>query len=165
MLTLIMWHNRFSENENEAVEAHIPRHRDSKTKKPRHRDSKTKKPRHRETETINPWHRDSKTFFQRTKSYDIEIPGLKSHDIKFPQNSDPELCPLIFSECSVFRCSWFYSMPLDRYLRCQEEWGAYPFFWKKHHHLIRLTWFWLRCVCSDLSVFCFLVLLSTSRNI
>ena len=54
MSTLIMWHNRFSENENEAVEAHIPRHRDSKTKKPRHRDSKAKKPRHRETETINP---------------------------------------------------------------------------------------------------------------
>ena len=44
MSTLIMWHNRFSENENEAVEAHIPRHRDSKTKKPRHR----------ETETVNP---------------------------------------------------------------------------------------------------------------
>ena len=37
MSTLIMWHNRFSENENEAVEAHIPRHRDSKTKKTRHR--------------------------------------------------------------------------------------------------------------------------------
>ena len=37
MLTLIMWHNRFSKNENEAVEAHIPQHRDSKTKKPRHR--------------------------------------------------------------------------------------------------------------------------------
>ena len=37
MLTLIMWHNRFSENENQAVEAHIPRHRHSKTKKPRHR--------------------------------------------------------------------------------------------------------------------------------
>ena len=35
MSTLIMWHNRFSENENEAVEAHIPRHRDSKTKNPR----------------------------------------------------------------------------------------------------------------------------------
>ena len=43
MLTLIMWHNRFSENENEAVEAHIPRHRGSKTKKPRHRDSKVRK--------------------------------------------------------------------------------------------------------------------------
>ena len=42
MLTLIMWHNRFSENENEAVEAHIPRHRDSKAEKPRHGDSKTK---------------------------------------------------------------------------------------------------------------------------
>ena len=97
-----MWHNRFSENENEAVEAHIPRHRDSKTKKPRHRDSKTKKPRHRETETINPRHRDSKTFFQRTKSHNIEIPRPKNHgikiprpksqDIKFLQNSDP-LCP------------------------------------------------------------------------
>ena len=99
MLTLIMWHNRFSENENEAVEAHIPRHRDSKTKKPRHRDSKAKKPRHRETETINPRHRDSKTFFQRTKSHDIKIPRLKNHDIEIPRpksqdieflwNSDP----------------------------------------------------------------------------
>ena len=38
----IMWHNRFSENENEAVEAYIPQHRDVKTKKTRHRDSKTK---------------------------------------------------------------------------------------------------------------------------
>ena len=53
MSTLIMWHNRFSENENEAVEAHIPRHRDSKTKKPRHR----------ETETINPRH-----FFRGQKT-------------------------------------------------------------------------------------------------
>ena len=89
MLTLIMWRNRFSENENEAVEAHIPRHQDSKAKKPRHR----------ETETINPRHCDSKTFFQRTKSHDIEIPKLKNHDIKiprlkshdieFPRNSDP----------------------------------------------------------------------------
>ena len=51
MWTLIMWYNRFSENENEAVEAHIPRHRDSKTKKPRHRDSKTKKPQHRDSKT------------------------------------------------------------------------------------------------------------------
>ena len=42
-----MWHNGISENKNEAVGPHIPRHRDSKTKKPRHRDSKTKKPRHR----------------------------------------------------------------------------------------------------------------------
>ena len=59
------------ENEDEALETHIPRHRDPKTKKPRHRDSKTKKPRHRdsgtkaprhrETETIKPRHRDSKT--------------------------------------------------------------------------------------------------------
>ena len=33
MSTLILWHNRFSENENEAMEVHIPGHRDSKTKK------------------------------------------------------------------------------------------------------------------------------------
>ena len=39
-----MWQNRFSENENEAVEAYLPRPQDSKTKKLRHRDSKTKKP-------------------------------------------------------------------------------------------------------------------------
>ena len=38
----IMWHNRFNENKNEAMEAYIPQHRDVKTKKPRHRDSKTK---------------------------------------------------------------------------------------------------------------------------
>ena len=78
MLTLIIWHNRFSENENEAVETHIPRHRDSKTKKPQHRDSKAEKPRHR----------DSKT---------------KSHDIEFPRNSDPyapryspDVSPILF---------------------------------------------------------------------
>ena len=99
MSTLIMWHNRFSENENEAVEAHIPRYQDSKIKKPRQRDSKAKKPRHQATETIHPRHRDSKTFFQRTKNHDIEIPRLKnhdievarlkSHDIEFPWNYDP----------------------------------------------------------------------------
>ena len=93
------------DNENEAVETHIPRHRDSKTKKPRHRDSKTKKPqhwdfttkkprhrdsaiktpRHGQTETNKPQHRDSKTFFQRTKSHDIQIPRLKNHAIKIPR--------------------------------------------------------------------------------
>ena len=83
-----MWHNRFSEKENKAVETQIPRHRDSKTKKPRNRDSNTKKPRlrdsgtktprHRETETTKPGHRDSKAFFQSTRSQDIEIPGLKN---------------------------------------------------------------------------------------
>ena len=141
MLTLIMWDKRFSENENEAVEAHIPRRRDSKIKKPRHR----------ETETINSRHHDSKTFFQRTKSQDIEIPRLKNHDIEFPRpkshdieflwNSDPyapwyssvvpsfsgcsvfrcsgvfrcSVVPRVFHvpsfRRSVFRCSWFYSMP------------------------------------------------------
>ena len=90
MSTLIMWHNRFSENENEAMEAHISRHRDSKPKKPQYR----------ETETLNPQHHDSKTFFQRTKSQDIKIPRLKNHDIKIPRpkshdieflwNSDPD---------------------------------------------------------------------------
>ena len=123
MLTLVMLHNRFSENENEAVEAHVPQHRYSKTKKLWHRDSKAKKPRHRETETINPRHRDSKTLLQRTKNHDIEIPRQKSHDINFPRNSDPYASWYpVFRRCSVvprmfrvpsFRvqCSWFSSMP------------------------------------------------------
>ena len=57
MSTLIMWHNRFSGNENEAVKAHIPQHRDSKTKKPRCRDYKAEKLRHRDRKTKKPRHR------------------------------------------------------------------------------------------------------------
>ena len=34
------------DNENEAVEAHIPRYQDSITKNPQHRDPKTKNPQH-----------------------------------------------------------------------------------------------------------------------
>ena len=56
-----MYHSRFSENENETVETHIPRHQDSKTKKPRHWDSKTKKPRHRDSGTETPRHRETET--------------------------------------------------------------------------------------------------------
>ena len=79
MSSLFKWHNRFSENENEAMDARIPLHLDSKTKKPRHRNSRTKNPRHRERETTKPQHCDSKAFFQRRKN----------HDIKFLWNSDP----------------------------------------------------------------------------
>ena len=43
------------DNKNEAVEAHIPRNPDSKTKKSRHRDSKTKKPRHLVPAEFWPW--------------------------------------------------------------------------------------------------------------
>ena len=97
------------ENKSEAVETHIPRNRDSKTKKARHRDSRTKKARHRdsgfkapqhwETETNKSRHRYPKPFFQSTKSHNIEIsrlknhyiqiPKLKNYDIKFLRNSDP----------------------------------------------------------------------------
>ena len=92
MPTLIMWQNRFSENENETVEAYIPQHQDSKTKKPPYRDSETKKlwhrdsgtetPRNKETEKNKPLHRDSKALFQSTKSHDIKIPQLKKHYIE-----------------------------------------------------------------------------------
>ena len=87
MSTLIIWYNRFSENE--AVEGHIPRHWDSKTKKSWHQDSTSKKlpnrdpgtktpprqetgsrfqgifsedkkPQHWDSKTEKPWHRDSK---------------------------------------------------------------------------------------------------------
>ena len=121
MLTLIMWHNRFSENENEAVEAHIPRHRDSKTRKPRHRGSKTKKPRHRgsktkkprqrESETNKPRHRDSKAFFQRTKSNDIAIPRPKNHDTEIEDQKATTL-----SSCGILTF-----MPPDRILAEQSE--------------------------------------------
>ena len=132
------WHNYawffcfHDDNENEAVEAHIPRDWDSKTKKPRHRDSKTKKPRHQdsgiktprhwEMEINKPQHRNSKAFFQRTKSHNIEIPRLKNHDIEIPRpksydieflwNSDPyapwySVVFRLFRWCSTFRCSVF----------------------------------------------------------
>ena len=54
MPTVIVWHNRFSENENEAVEAHIPRHQDSMTKKSRHQDSRTKNWQHQDSGTQTP---------------------------------------------------------------------------------------------------------------
>ena len=66
-MTLIMWHNGFSESEKEAVEVHISRHRDSKTKKPRHQDSGTEAPRDRETKTNKPRHSDPKAFFSEGK--------------------------------------------------------------------------------------------------
>ena len=52
-------------------------------------DLSLKTPGYRETETNEAQHRDPKTFFQRTKSYNIEIPKLKSHCIELLQNSDP----------------------------------------------------------------------------
>ena len=65
------------------MEAHIPRHRNSKTKKPRHRDFKTKKPRHPDLGTKTPRHREMETI----KS-DIVIPrrffrGLKATTSRF----------------------------------------------------------------------------------
>ena len=70
------------DNENEAVEAHIPRHRDSKTKKPRHRDSKIKK-------------HDIK--IPKPKNHDIEIRGLKHLNIeKWRQISHNIVIPRLF---------------------------------------------------------------------
>ena len=89
MLTLIMWHNRFSENKSEAVEPHIPRHRDSKTKKPRHPDSKTKKPQHQDSKTKKPRHRNSKTKKPRHRETETNkwFQGVFSEDKK-PRHRD-----------------------------------------------------------------------------
>ena len=94
ILAFITDSEKTRKSENKAVEANIPRHRDSTTKKSRHRDfrtkksqhrdSGTKKPRHRETETTKSRHRDSKAFFQKTKNHDIEMPRLKNNDIEIP---------------------------------------------------------------------------------
>ena len=69
MSTLIMWHNRFSGNENEAVETHIPRHRDSKTK---NHDIEIPRPKNRDFE------------IQGLKHHDIEKRRQLSHDIVIP---------------------------------------------------------------------------------
>ena len=117
------------DNENEAVEAHIPRHRDSKTKKPRHRDSKTKKPRHqdsktkkprhRETETINPRHRDSKAFFQRSKSHGIEIPRPKTTKSRFQDQK-----ATIWSSCGILTLMPPDSSQLCRYFQVDSQKNA-----------------------------------------
>ena len=118
------WHNYawffcfHDDNENKAVEVHIPRHGDSKIKKPRHRDSKTQKNGHRDSKTKKPsqqdsgsktpWHRETETNkprqhdiekrkqishdieIPRLKNYDIEILRPESHDIESLWNSDPD---------------------------------------------------------------------------
>ena len=92
MSTLIMWHNRFSENENEAVEAHIPRHRDSKTKKPRHRETETVNPSWFQeifSEDKKPWHQDSKA--EKPRHRDSQTKQLRH---RVPVEFWP-LCPLI----------------------------------------------------------------------
>ena len=57
MSTLIMWHNRFSENENEAVEIHI---HDIRIPRPKSHDIEIPRPKNR----------------------DFEIQGLKDRDIE-----------------------------------------------------------------------------------
>ena len=118
MSTLLIWHNRFSKNENEVVEAHIPQHRDSKTKKPR---NGGKNPKKTATSKFDNWntmtekqtnkrqHCDTKTFFQRTKSHDINIPRLKNHDIEISRPKSFSriltLMPLMVS-CLQFSPKW-----------------------------------------------------------
>ena len=76
MLTLIMWHYRFSENENEAVEAHT---HDTEIPRPKSHGIEVPRPKNRDIE------------IPRLKNHDIEIPRFEipSHDIEFPRNSDP----------------------------------------------------------------------------
>ena len=74
MSTLIMWHNRLSENENEAVERYI-------------HDIEIPRPKNRGPRDLGLKHHDIEK--RRQLSHDIEIPRPKSHDIEFPWNSDP----------------------------------------------------------------------------
>ena len=144
------------ENKSEAVETHIPRNRDSKTKKPRHRDSRTKKARHRdsgsktpqhwETETNKSRHRYPKPFFQRTKSHnieiprlknhDMEIPKLKNHDIKFLRNADP------YTHWYYQHNSWLALVMYTLVLKPL----AFIIF------KIRVTWFCLNYFLSNISI-------------
>ena len=74
------------DNENEVVEAHIPRHWDSKTKKSRHRDSKTKNPRHRDSKTTKPRHRHSKTKKTRHQDSKTKKPRHRDSKTKKPRH-------------------------------------------------------------------------------
>ena len=84
-----------NQKENKAVETHIPRHRDPKTKTLWYR----------ETETIKPRHCYSKAFFLRTKSHNIGIPRLKNHDIEFPR---PKSHGIEFLRDSDHYTPWYY---------------------------------------------------------
>ena len=90
------WHNYawffcfHDDNESEAVEAHIPRHRDSKTKKPRHRDSKTKKTRHRDSKTKKPQHWDSKTIKPRHRETKANKPLHRDSEAFFLEDKKPQ---------------------------------------------------------------------------
>ena len=57
----VNWHNLFSENENKAMETHIPQHHDSKSKKPQHQDPKTKNLQYRVSETKTQQHSQMET--------------------------------------------------------------------------------------------------------
>ena len=59
-------------NQNEALEAHTPRHRDSKTIKPRNQ----------VTEIIKLQHQGPETGFGRTQNHDINIPMLKNKTLR-----------------------------------------------------------------------------------
>ena len=100
----IMWHNIFNENENEAVEAHILRHRDSKTKshniefpKPKNRDIKIWGQKHHETKT---WNLESRCRgFLFLESW---CRGFLSSE-KTPWNHD------VMAYLSLFSMSWWFS--------------------------------------------------------
>ena len=71
MLTLIMWHNRFSENEIEAVEAHI-------------HDIEIPRPKNHDIEIPRPKNHDIK--IPRPKNHDIEKRRQLTHDIVIPRH-------------------------------------------------------------------------------
>ena len=73
MLTLIIRHDRFSENENEAVES---LYHDIGIPRPKSHDIEIRELKHHDIQKQR--HRDSKTFFQRRKSHDLKIPKLKN---------------------------------------------------------------------------------------
>ena len=125
MSTLIMWYNRFSENENEAVEEHIPRHRDSKTKKPRHL----------ETETINHdmgiprhlfrWQKATTSRFQGWKTMTSIFQGQKA-TTQLRWNSDPyapwyprSVVPALFRRSVGVLCSG-----IPGFIVCHQSWQS-----------------------------------------
>ena len=139
MSTLIMWHNRFSENGNEAVEAHIPRHRDSKTFFQRAKTS-----RFQDWKTTTSKFQDQKATVSSSCGIltlmPPDIPWCSGYSAIVPRSVVP--CSGVSRRCSVvprvFRVPSFRVPVFPGFIVCSLESGR-----------DRIDWTWLTCNLSD----------------
>ena len=138
MSTLIMWHNRFSENGNEAVEAHIPRHRDSKTFFQR-----TKTSRFQDWKTTTSKFQDQKATVSSSCGIltlmPPDIPWCSGYSAIVPRSVVPcSGVPALFRRSAGVPCSVVPCSGVPGFIVCSLESGR-----------DRIDWTWLTCNLSD----------------